>query len=303
MLKSQHLMIFSFIVVLSFMYNNCASKMQFATVPVTTETAFGVVPGTTNGEDAVLTFNELNQPATIAFNDNYPGAGDSDYNDFVVNIGVTETYDSSGALSKIVIQYSPKYKVSGADHKLILGFDGRIRGRGNWSSNLNTFTSMPMFEGNAKIDVDVVNINHESIKHESNHQKNMDLVIFDSTGLAMAEKHSAVITITDFDKAMNKFSERGALSIKRYRTVLFNSGYDIDISDIHPSFVDNGGAPVGFFVPVNWHPPKEGQSIFPAYPDFKAHVAYLMGGMSLDVEPVKSKKWFDTVGDMNLVMQ
>ena len=212
MLKSQHLMIFSFIVVLSFMYNNCASKMQFATLPVTTETAFGVVPGTTNGEDAVLTFNELNQPATIAFNDNYPGAGDSDYNDFVVNIGVTETYDSSGALNKIVIQYSPKYKVSGADHKLILGFDGRIRGRGNWSSNLNAFTSMPMFEGNAKINIDVVNVNHESIKHESNHQKNMDLVIFDSTGLAMAEKHSATITITDFDKAMNKFSERGALS-------------------------------------------------------------------------------------------
>ena len=59
----------------------------------------------------------------------------------------------------------------------------------------------------------------------------MDLVIFDSTSLAMAEKHIATITISDFDKSMNKFSIRGALSIKRYRTVLFNSAYDIDISD------------------------------------------------------------------------
>ena len=306
MFKSQQVFVLGLLTLIGLLYNNCSSKVQFSTTPPLVN-AFGATagaPGTSVStpnpvlpSSPVLTFNDLNQPATIAFNDNYPEAGDSDYNDFVVNVNVNETYDSKGNLTKIVIQYTPKYKISGADHKFVLCVDGQIRGRGGVTSNLANFISQSMFDGDAKISFNLVNSKGVELISEENHEKSKDLVIYNSTAQAMADSQVATISITNISGPLNTYEKRGALSIKRYRSVLFNGSYDIDISDIDPAFVDRGNAPVGFFVPVNWIPPGEGKSIFPAYPEFRAHANYLMSGAPLDGEPLNTSHWFKTIGD------
>ncbi len=306
MFKSQQIFLIGILGFLGLLYNNCASKVQFSTLTDSTQIAFGAISTATNPpadtSSSTLTFNDLNEPATIAFNDNYPGAGDSDYNDFVVNINVSELYDATGSLSKIIVQYTPKYKLSTLDHKLILAFDGRIRGRSGFLSNLASYSSLPMFEGNANIDFKLVNAKGEVLLKEFNHDKSSDLIVYNSTLAAMNEIQTATITISNLDANQNKYALRGPLTIKRYRSVLNNGQNDIDISDINPGFVDQGGAPVGFFVPINWHPPKNGQSIFPAYPEFRDHARYIMSGQALESEPSLTRKWFDLIGDASLIL-
>lgn len=302
MFKTQQIFAFGLILSLGFIYNNC-SKVKFDTNAPDVNAAFGTPGSMTPASPAngTLTFNQMNEPATIAYNDNYPEAGDSDYNDFVVNLDVTETYDGSSQLNQIVIKYTPKYKLSGMDHQFILGFDGNIRGRKNVVSNLSKFVSLPMFEGTANIAYKLVDSAGKVLAQEANHNKATDLVVYPSTSQAMIQVQVATITISHIDGLENTYASRGALSIRRYRSVLFNGGYDIDISDIDPKFIDQGGAPVAFFVPVNFRPPNETQSIFPAYPEFRAHALYLMSGADLALEPALTAQWFTTIGNVSLL--
>jgi hypothetical protein len=249
-----------------------------------------------------LTFNDQDNQATLAFEDIYPTPLDSDYNDFVTNIKVQETYSSLGELNKIVIDYTPSHIGGGLPHKLVTIFDGTVRGRDGWVSNQNIFKSEPMFAGDATIKYELFKAG--SVVASSMPAKNQDLIVFDHTKTAVESRLTARITITGIDGKQNLLSVRKGLSIKRYRSLLYVPDaqnyssvkrYDIDISDINPASYDESGRPLAFFVPVNWRSPKEGVSILTAYPQFQAHADYLKKAISNPslVEPDTAKTWFE----------
>lgn len=241
---------------------------------------------------------DVNGVATLAYEDNYSSAGDNDYNDFLVNMKVVETYDSSGGLEKIVIEYSPKSKLSGYDHSLVLDFDGRVLNGPNSNSKENVvqaFKSEEMFLGNAKISYELFN-SSLALQKSSIVTKDKDLVVFSSSKEAMRNVYKARITITEIDKTLNKLSARGGVSLNRYRTILrvIDTGYDIDISDINPNLFDGNGMPLAFFVPTDWKAPQEGQHIKNVYPKFLLHVDFMhnvLKNPSL-IESNESKYWY-----------
>jgi hypothetical protein len=255
-------------------------------------------------ECPALTFNDQNDQATLTFEDLYPAAGDSDYNDFVTNIKVAETYSNLGELTKIVIEYKGKYIAAGLLHKLILVFDGTVRGRDGWVSNQNFYTSAPMFNGPASINYEL--FNGETQLKQASVAKNADLVVFENTREA-AKGLVARITVTNIDGKQNLLSTRKNLAmIKRYRTLLYipnSSGYstvktyDIDVSDINPTSYDSKGNPLAFFVPVDWRPPTPETNIALAYPDFHLHADFVKASIAKPelIESDKAKTWFNNV--------
>jgi hypothetical protein len=253
-----------------------------------------------------LTFNDQDNQATLAFEDIYPTPLDSDYNDFVTNIKVVETYSSLGELNKIVVEYAAKHIGGGLPHKLVTIFDGTVRGRDGWISNQNLFKSEAMFSGAAMINYELYDASGKMIDSKPNLVKDQDLIVFDSTKTAANNSYVARITVSGIDGKQNLLSNRKGLSIKRYRTLLYvpDAGtyskvkrYDIDISDINPSAYDESGRPLAFFVPINWRSPKEGTDIKNAYPDFQLHADYLKSSIQNPnlVESDKAKNWFNNV--------
>jgi hypothetical protein len=251
-----------------------------------------------------LTFNDQDNQATLAFEDIYPTPLDSDYNDFVTNIKVIETYSSLGELNKIVIEYAAKHIGGGLPHKLVTIFDGTVRGRDNWVSNQNIFKSEPMFSGDASIKYELFTAGQ--LTSSATVSKSQDLVVFESTKNAAEKSMVARITVSGIDGKQNLLSARRGLSIKRYRTLLYvpDAGsyskvkrYDIDISDINPSAYDESGKPLAFFVPVNWRSPKEGSNIKNSYPDFQSHADYLKNSIQNPslIESDAAKNWFNNV--------
>ncbi|HEY8272230.1 MAG TPA: LruC domain-containing protein, partial [Pseudobdellovibrionaceae bacterium] len=205
-----------------------------------------------------LTFNDQDNQATLAFEDIYPTPLDSDYNDFVTNIKVVETYSSLGELNKIAVEYAAKHIGGGLPHRLITIFDGTVRGRDGWVSNQNSFKSESMFNGTATIKYELYNGNGQLLNSIANLAKDQDFTVFESTKTAATNLQVAKITITDIEGKLNMLADRKGLSIKRYRTLLYipDAGnyskvkrYDIDISDINPSAYDDSGRPLAFFVP------------------------------------------------------
>jgi hypothetical protein len=249
-----------------------------------------------------LAFNDQDNQATLAFEDIYPKPLDSDYNDFVTNIKVVETYSSLGELNKIVIEYAAKSIGGGLPHKLVSIFDGTVRGRDGWVSNQNFYKSEAMFQGDASIKYEL--FTGGTLTNSATVQKNADLIVFDSTSAAAKSGMVARITVTGIDGKQNLLSVRKGVSIKRYRTLLYVPDsqnystvkrYDIDISDINPSAYDDSGRPLAFFVPVNWRAPIEGKDIKNAYPDFQSHSDYLKNSIANPslVEADSAKNWFN----------
>lgn len=287
--------------------NEAEYKCIAGTVKATGATRQSILSET---ECPPLAFNDHDQIASISFEDTYvppsgtvPNAADHDYNDYVGTIKVLEKYNSLEQLTKITIEYKPLQKVSGMDSQLVLVFDGKIRGRGNWQSNVSLIQTASMFEGSAKIEMKTYKDNQLVSTKSVN--KNEDLIIFNSTKEALASNSKVVISVTEIQGSQNLLKERKGLSIKRYRTLLHviasNGGYDIDLSDINPAMFDNKGMPLAFFVPINWRAPKEGRLITDPYPTFKEHADYLVSGQPLDQEPERMKKWFNNLVRPDLV--
>ncbi|RYZ72286.1 MAG: hypothetical protein EOP09_03420 [Proteobacteria bacterium] len=250
----------------------------------------------------VLTFNDQDNQATLAYEDVIKDS-DADYDDFVSNVKVIETYSSVGELTKIMIEYAARKKEAGYKHQLIGVFDGTVRGRGGFVSNQAWYKSEPMFAGNAKIKFEQFQ-GSALINSVDNVPKNADLVIFDDTTAAVKNQLVSRITITDIDGKSNLLSVRKGLSIKRYRSLLYvpaqggvAAGYDIDISDINPSSYDNTGKSLAFFVPVNWKTPISQTSILLAYPDFSVHTKFMKDSITNPnlVESDQGKYWYKNV--------
>lgn len=238
------------------------------------------------------TFTENSGVTTLAFED-YRNNVDRDYNDYVVNMEVSEIYKND-YLDKITIKYTPRDKQSGFYHSLILVFDGKVRGGVNNGppSGSTVLTSREMFKGNASISYQLTN--NGSVGPAQSILKNSNLTIFNNTADSLnndgSAKQTAEITVSGFEKVPeNTKNSRGEFDIKNYRTLLrvppqalingiSTSGDDIDLVDINPSMSDNDPSnpfPLAFFVPITWAPPPEGQKINIKYPNFKYHAQYL----------------------------
>lgn len=250
-----------------------------------------------------LSFNDTDHQATLAYEDVYPDPDDSDYNDFVANIKVLETYNSLEQLTKIEVTYTPKVKLAGFWAQFVLVFDGQVRGRNGFVSNVAGYKSEPMFQGSANIKMETFNSSGNRISIRENISKNQDLIVFEDTTVAVQNKPTAKITIQILDPALNTLSERKGLSIKRYRSVLYVKNvygpqatyYDIDLSDINPTMFDKRLMPLAFFVPVNWKAPASGVDIIEPYPLFKKHAEYLYSGQPISQEPAEFKEWFNNL--------
>jgi len=262
-------------------------------------------------ECPTLSFNNKDHIATVAYEDILTGRdADSDYNDFVANIEVHETYNSLEQLTKIQVEYTPRMKLAGFPAQFVLGFDGQIRGRGNFVSNVKDFKSLPMFEGSASIKMETFQGTQRTSLLE-NIPKDKDLIIFSDTTAAVRDKPRARITVTNIDPQLNTLASRGGLSIKRYRTVLAVTNtyyspsiyYDVDLSDINPTMFDPEKKPMAFFVPVDWKPPAGEVHILQPYPLFGEHAAYLYSQMPPADEPTRTKEWYNTLARPDLVLQ
>lgn len=239
------------------------------------------------------TFTEYSGTTTLAFEDYRPGV-DRDYNDYVVNMKVSERYKND-YLEEITIEYTPRYRGACFDHELWLVFDGVVYGGINntGASGSRSHVSTEMFAGNATI---AYSLTTNGITGASqNIAKNSNARLFQSTAASLVSNQKAGVKITGFEQiAANTKTVRGDFSIKRYRTFLrvppqtvtspgcsiTAPGDDIDIVDIHPNMLDGGPSslspyPLAFFVPDDWQWPGPGVNIDTLYPNFDLHAKYL----------------------------
>lgn len=242
------------------------------------------------------TITENSGITTLAFEDSRPLV-DRDYNDYVVNMEVSEIYKND-YLDKITIKYTPKIRDACFDHHLFLVFNGIVVGGSNNTGpkGSKSVQSAEMFSGNATIS-SVVTKNGVA-GGSSNTAKSSNLDIFpDGTAQTLDSNSNYLqtteVTITGFEQsAANTKAVRGDFNIKRYRTYLRVAAQnvvnatcnistladDIDLVDINLNMFDNNASnpyPLAFFVPANWTWPSSGQNIDLKYPNFKYHAQYL----------------------------
>lgn len=294
--------LFLLFIATALLFQNCGNKAQFSSAIENINSGLPD-PGTPNNDCndpngcTDHSFTDQSDVVTLAYEDIYPGPGDYDFNDYLLNQRVVETYNSTGGLEKIVIDYLPKKRISGAEHSIVLVFDGQVRGS-NSQPNVKNFVSQEMFEGNAVITYQLVDTAGNILKEEAGVAKNKDLVIFPSTRSTLDDKgnplQAARVTITGLDKSKNNMGVRGRVSIQRYRTLLRLNSYDIDLGDINPNMFDSQNIPLAVFVPTNWEAPAEGQNINTIYSKFKDHAQFLYQSSVTPgiVEDEKSLKWF-----------
>jgi LruC domain-containing protein len=246
---------------------------------------------------------------TLAYEDIYPGPGDYDFNDFLVNMRVTETYSNAdNGLESIVIEYYPEKHMTAFTNSFHLVFDGRVRSDHTDAAAqaVTSFVSEPMFAGSANITYELFDrgVSNPVAKQE-NVPSNQNLTVFANTSQVFEDTSSynqqykqwAKITITGFDKSQNI---KKPFSIKRYRSFLrvrqpdpgiSSYYYDVDLSDINCNMYDGTPQrmPLAVYVPSDWAAPQSTERIYDKYPNFPLHANYLRNTCGVaDPEPEKS---------------
>ncbi|MDQ5913279.1 MAG: hypothetical protein QG659_701 [Patescibacteria group bacterium] len=246
---------------------------------------------------------------TLAYEDIYPGPGDYDFNDFLVNMRVTETYSNAdNGLESIVIEYYPEKHMTAFTNSFHLVFDGRVRSDHTDAAAqaVTSFVSEPMFAGSANITYELFDrgVSNPVAKQE-NVPSNQNLTVFANTSQVFEDTSSynqqykqwAKITITGFDKSQNI---KKPFSIKRYRSFLrvrqLDPGissyyYDVDLSDINCNMYAGTPQrmPLAVYVPSDWAAPQSTERIYDKYPNFPLHANYLRNTCGVaDPEPEKS---------------
>lgn len=237
--------------------------------------------------------------ATVAYEDLFPREGDADYNDLVVNMRITETYNRDDHLISIRMDYVPRARGAGYNHEFTSVLDGEVDGDSNIS-----FRTMPAFNGEGYATVRRYGVNGLEISRDA-YSGGSDLVIFPDTRTALPAAPGTFaantvagkckttpqvvsrVNILITDPANNKLADRAELSIKTFRPVLRvkNTNKDIDVVDVDSSVITNGegglndkGYPFGIIVPIDWQWPMEYQHIELAYPLFEQYRQYLLSG-------------------------
>lgn len=251
-----------------------------------------VLPGTTSPDDdndgpTVIDLPTVNGDyASIAFEDNViaPDAGDRDYNDMVFNFKVSETYNSLHQLEHVDIEIRIREKISGNNHRLFLYLSGNTQGD---FSNI-TKVSQPAFLGLSDVTLTEPNGDvtvFESIDSILIVPKTKDAIgdIYKVSIQVLAPELNAVDTVPSF------------IDFRKYRFILQNHGQDmgIDISEINSTdeMLAADGYPLGFMIPTDWDPPREGQLIDNKYSDFSFYRNWLNGDQSM-APSQRALEWF-----------
>lgn len=231
--------------------------------------------------------------ATIAYEDYYPSPGDADYNDFLANLRVTETYNQEDQLVQIDLEFVPRARGAAFDHRLIMTFDGQVHPPTNITAH-----SGAAFDGEATIRVRRYDASGVKIGTDV-YSKDQNIVIFASTRQALPEPPESNVTNTWWNSKLikprltaqvevvlahpesNLLSRRDGPGIPNYRPVLHvkNTNEDVDVWDVFRSKngLDRKGYPFGIVVPQDWRWPMESVRLEDAYPSFAEYRDYLRG--------------------------
>ena len=273
------------------------------------EEAKDIYDGLNNNVGQTIGFWKVNQMtqvsypkdgwATVAYEDLFPSPGDADYNDFVVNMRITENYNRNDELISIRMDFVPRARGAGYNHEFITVLDGEVDAPSNIS-----FKSSPVFSGMGYATVRRLGANGLEISRDT-YSGGADLVIFPDTRTALPgapgtfasnslqdkcltePQVTARVDIMIADPANNRLADRDVVGIPNYRPVLHvkNTNKDIDVVDVNPNVIsgtdggiDSRGYPFGIVVPVNWAWPTERTHVQFAYPNFEAYRATLLSG-------------------------
>lgn len=274
------------------------------------EEAKDIYDGLNNNVGQTIGFWKVNQMtqvsypkdgwATVAYEDLFPSPGDADYNDFVVNMRITENYNRNDELISIRMDFVPRARGAGYNHEFITVLDGEVDAPSNIS-----FKSSPVFSGMGYATVRRLGANGLETSRNT-YSGVADLVIFPDTRTALPgapgtfasnsrqdkcltePQVTARVDIMIADPANNRLADRDVVGIPNYRPVLHvkNTKKDIDVVDVNPNVIDatgNGGIdsngyPFGIVVPANWAWPREYQHVQNAYPLFEDYRADLLAG-------------------------
>jgi LruC domain-containing protein len=274
------------------------------------EEAKDIYDGLNNNVGQTIGFWKVNQMtqvsfpkdgwATVAYEDLFPRPGDADYNDFVVNMRITENYNRNNELISIRMDFVPRARGAGYNHEFITVLDGEVDAPSNIS-----FLSSPVFSGMGYATVRRLGTNGLEISRDT-YSGGADLVIFPDTRTALPgapgtfasnslqnkcltePQVTARVDIMIADPANNRLADRDVVGIPNYRPVLHvkNTNKDIDVVDVNPNVIDvtgNGGIdsngyPFGIVVPANWAWPLERQHVELAYPLFANYRQDLLSG-------------------------
>lgn len=242
--------------------------------------------------------------AVIAFEDRYPDAGDADYNDFVVRYSVAESYNATGGLETIEMNFTPIARGASFNHELKLDLDGIIKN----TRNAYAITDGP-FIGDAQVKLTYTNLENgtEIVKY---YGVDDDVTIFHNTRSALdgfanvydgaefvAPKVETKVEITLASPELNQITEAHEITMDKYRIFLdvLSTNNDIDLAEVNPDdgMVNPDGYPFGIIVPTDWAWMLESRSIDEAYPYFEEYRQYLSGEIST-LSP-EAAAWYSAV--------
>jgi LruC domain-containing protein len=244
--------------------------------------------------------------ATIAYEDYYPSPGDADYNDFLANLRVTESYNQDGQLVQIDLEFVPRARGAAYDHQLMMTFDGQVH-----SPSKITAQSTPVLDGDATIRVRRYDAAGAKIA-TTTFSKDQNVVIFPSTRQALPQppgynltntwwgtklikpRMTAQVEVVIGHPESNLLSKREGPAIPNYRPILHvkNTNEDVDVWDVFrsKSGLDRKGYPFGIVVPKDWRWPMESVRLDDAYPFFAEYRDYVRG---LSPLTPRAERWYE----------
>jgi hypothetical protein len=195
----------------------------------------GVPDASDEFPDDPFLIGTVNGEYTIAFEDNWPGKGDADFNDMVVRLKIREYIDNNNMVSRIDVAssilaagngYKNQLWISVLDKDYELIFNPHQDLKGKWNTReKDTFAQGPEHKLEIKLPAPVA-------------RDNMDPMPYDPYIKCNGNDQNQVHL--SFVKTRLKFK-----------------------------VLDDDNFPWAILVPADWAWPKEGVSIFTAYPEFK----------------------------------
>ena len=277
-----------------------ATPLAATPTPVPTATPITEVHYPTVGSDV----------AAVAFEDNFPKAGDADFNDFLTNFRMTEKVNSQNQITEIILDFYPRAVGASYDHSFMVVLNGEK----DQPSNIMLKT-VPMFNGGADVTLTHIATDGTVLDTKPNIDPNHDVVIFPSTHALFQAKVTKTVVNTFATKSYTPALQMARLQIKlkdpksnplgdrttadgsKLRMVLHvkDTNQDIDTIDADPVNLDSNGYPFGFIIPSNWRWPTEGTSIMSVYPNFALYQIFLLERAAhpdADVAP-EVENWFN----------
>jgi len=223
---------------------------------------------------------------TVAFEDNYPGVGDGDYNDFLSTLALVEFTNADGSLAAVGGMATARAKIAGYNHEFGLVLDLVAEPEETLSGAPPMLVVGTLDETAAPLDVDIVDLPAPSSGAPGSRVSFRPRIrLFESTREAVGPGPAYDGTTAFFLLILNGEDGYQPAAADPYDPYLYihNTGYDVHLAgkpplegsgnpslppDFPDEFVDRDGFPRALLVPTTWSPPKELRDIREAYPDF-----------------------------------